>query len=819
MVHFVAIVAFTLLAAGSIATVPALAAGGEGCPNEQVRQESNVNPAMGEPYSAGLPECRAYEMVSPPEKNNGGIHSYAAAIPAAADGEAVGFMSQNAFGDAENYQNAGLGEPANPFIARRTASGWVTSSALPPRGMIGNTDIGLRPLDGSPSDLSSTATCGLTVVDNATSGTDAVCALREPDGTWLPTPDYSSSTGNYYAANDDGLTFPYLGGSSDLSDVFFESESSSGFGAQFLPADTSGVGGDGLYEVAGLGGSSPQLRLVNVDNSGNEIGPEMGTRIGGTIASEGGGPTPCNVLGEDAVRSSYQAISADGQRVYFTACPSNTTGGANEIYARVDANGTVDISNPAEEGAAECTTCSATPASAAFVGASADGSKAFFTTSQQLLNGDTDTTTDLYEYDFDDPSGKNLVQLSAGGAGDLTPGSGAEVQGVLRTSVDGSHAYFVARGVLTTVPTTVGEVAQAGADNLYAVDTETGETKFVADLCSNASESGSVGDSQCPATLNGATSEGTNDRALWNAAAPASDVQATPDGRYLVFTTYAQLITSGPEADTSGAQQAYRYDFQTGQLIRVSIGEPSFPGSDNGNTPGMNAQISSTLSTGGALADVNDWNRAISENGEYIVFHTPERLQADDTNTGANPSCEGGGTGCDVYLWRYKQHAASENQGVVSMVSDGETSTSAETEGGDAAISASGSDVFFFTPTELVGQDTDQLIDVYDARVDGGYPAPKPEPSCSGEACQGSPSSAPAFGVPGTQVITSDGNVAAPPFRPIAEAVGKEETAPSRAQRLRKKALAKCKHERPHSRRTSCERAARKRYGARKTKG
>ncbi len=35
------------------------------CPNEARIAESDINPTTHEPYSAGLPECRAYEMVSP----------------------------------------------------------------------------------------------------------------------------------------------------------------------------------------------------------------------------------------------------------------------------------------------------------------------------------------------------------------------------------------------------------------------------------------------------------------------------------------------------------------------------------------------------------------------------------------------------------------------------------------------------------------------------------------------------------------------------------------------------------------------------------
>jgi hypothetical protein len=76
-----------------------------------------------------------------------------------------------------------------------------------------------------------------------------------------------------------------------------------------------------------------------------------------------------------------------------------------------------------------------------------------------------------------------------------------------------------------------------------------------------------------------------------------------------------------------------------------------------------------------------------------------------------------------------------------------------------AGMSATGSDVFFQTRTQLVGQDTDSLGDIYDARIGGGFPAPSPEASCSGEACQGGASSSPAFGASGTSSFTAGGNV------------------------------------------------------------
>ena len=87
---------------------------------------------------------------------------------------------------------------------------------------------------------------------------------------------------------------------------------------------------------------------------------------------------------------------------------------------------------------------------AAYAGAAVDGSRVFFTTSQQLVDGDTDATNDLYACDI--PAGR----AGAGGVGEpcasLTEVSGAatdaRVENVVAVSDDGSRVYFVAQGVL-----------------------------------------------------------------------------------------------------------------------------------------------------------------------------------------------------------------------------------------------------------------------------------------------------------------------------------------------------------------------------------
>lgn len=777
--------ALLLTVLAGLAPITARAAAGEGCPNEQVRGESNVNPTTGQPYSVGLPECRAYEMVSPLYKQ---AHDaiLADSEPLAPNGEAVGFSSLGAFAGFEALEALA----GNPYLSQRVGSSWLTRAADPPASItVKPPQVKNGELDYSP-DLSSEIACGAPGSSAALSQPAVVCAVREADGSWVATPAYTDLAP---AANSGSMISGGIGSSSDLSHVIFQVSR----GVHLLPADTDtydgAVGGAGIYEIVGAGTGTPVLHLVDVDDSGNVIGPENPTYIGGP-SQEG---------------TIYHAISADGSRVFFTATP---TGGVPTVYARVELPGeryeTVSLSNPEPS---QCATCSATPQPAVFQGAATDGSKVFFTTTQQLVDADTDTSADLYEYDFDKPAGERIVQVSGGGSGDPTPGAGAEVQGVLSISSDGSHVYFVARGLLTTTPNGSGQTARAGADNLYAFDALTGETRFVAQLCSGPEASGGVGDAGCGTDLNSLTHQETqggrfifpvNDLALWSSAAGESNsfpAQTTPDGEDLVFTTYAHL----DPADTNGGTAVYRYDFRTGELAWVSHPAPGFTPTDEGDNAGVDARYS-VLVEYGDHADVEDLQRQISENGEYVLFTTSEQLQADDLNH-AN----------DAYLW---------HDGIVGLISDGQDPAGADiTRSGlvgssSPSLSASGADVFFTTDTQLVGQDTDELADVYDARIDGGFPAPAAEPSCAGEACQGAPSTAPVFSAPGSQSFTGGGNLV--PGSTAFPAPGEpkpKRTALTRAQKLRK-ALARCGREKRKVKRLECYARAKKRYRPKSTK-
>jgi hypothetical protein len=106
--------------------------------------------------------------------------------------------------------------------------------------------------------------------------------------------------------------------------------------------------------------------------------------------------------------------------------------------------------------------------------------------------------------------------------------------------------------------------------------------------------------------------------------------------------------------------------------------------------------------------------RYLTDDG-HLLFSTDEALLPADTN-GVD----------DVYSY----DPISQSLTLIS------TGVSAYPAGlGDA--SPSGDDVFIFTRQPLVGWDTDSLVDLYDVRLDGGYPEPRPVPAgCAGESCR-----------------------------------------------------------------------------------
>ena len=421
------------------------------------------------------------------------------------------------------------------------------------------------------------------------------------------------------------------------------------------------------------------------------------------------------------------------------------------LYVRVDGSETVQLSG-----------------SALFQGASRDGSRVFFSEGG-----------DLYEDEIEAGEVTAHVLVAEG------------VRGVTRISEDGSRVYFVSGEVLTSSKNGLAQEAVAGADNMYVYDTLTKEMKFVAELCSGMGLSGSVsGVGECPGAGSDAQLwQREDERPAQASGCVEEGAGACEPGRYLAFDTYAQLISSGPEADSDTAVDVYRYDALTGLIRRVSVGVEGYD--HNGNDDAFPATIVSPKFFVGSLkAQYELGDRAISERGT-VVFTTQGPLSLDAVNDLQN-----------VYVWH-----EGGGVGSVGMVSSGSSVTSDE----NPVIDVSGGDVFFQTTAGLVPQDTDGLDDVYDARIDGGFPVALVQAGgCTGAACQGPPSTPQLLAAPASATFSGLGNPSSPGPEPVVKK--KSVVKPlTNAQKLAV-ALRACKKE-AKGRRKGCESRARKRYG------
>jgi hypothetical protein len=611
-----------------------------------------------------------------------------------------------------------------PYAFSSTPSGWVTTPLAP----------SATQFPGANTQVFFNATAGTALFGVPTPpGGEDDWYERASDGSLLhlgpTTPPSAGPAGpNPYTQGVFGLT-------PDLSHLVW----SSGIPQTFWPFDPSATGT--AYEYVGHDNSQPQLVGVSGGPGSTDLISACETDLG---------------AGANGVMPN--ALSENGSTVYFTAqaCSSGTGVNAGTpvpvktLYARIDGTlpsaHTVSISEPT---ATDCSACdTSAPASARFVTASSDGSKVFFLSTQPLLG--TDTTTNLYEFDFDAPAGQRVTRLSAGDP------TGANVQGVAAVSEDGSHAYFVAQGVLTGAPNTQGQTATSGADNLYVADTVSGQTSFITTLLASDNEA--------------------DNNPQWSRE--PTNANTTPDGRFLVFLSSAQLTAD--DTSIGAAQQVFRYDAQTGQLSRLSIGDKGF--NDNGNfitnCPAfLCPERAMTVLAGNGLLQYRG-DPTMSDDGSRVFFMSPIALtpQALDRV----PIDSSGHLAENVYEWEQAGVGAcplGETAGCVYLISDGRDIGESSSACLNSRLSyssvcllgtdISGENVFFTTSDGLAQQDTDNgQLDIYDARVGGGFPFTAPPPPCEGDNCKPPPVAVPPVQVPGSASFSGPGNHHAKPAHP-----------------------------------------------------
>jgi hypothetical protein len=748
-----------------------------GCANEAGRTGA----------SAQLPDCRAYEQVSPQEKGGFPASGITSIYPAqvSPDGDQIAYGSPASYPGAEG--NTAI-EAAH--LAERIPTGWKDfelSPALPDATELTQDFVGYDFSENLSESI--TTLPGIPLTPNAAPRAYNLY-LRHMTGPYTLLNGLSPRTPvEELCPPSLGELCPYAfdvttlaGVTPDFSHVLLESTS------EFTPEAPEEV--PTLYEsVEGA------VRLVGVLPDGKPAD--------GSTAGSGSSIEYFSSAGFDNIEGRLENdISEDGSHVAFEAAadggvPDPAQSGSTEVYDRIDGSETKELSapEPGVEGPG-----SVSPAK--FWAASTDGARVFFTSAAELTaasqTGPEKASEDLYEYDFDRPSAP-LRDLSVD-SNAVDASTGAQVLGVVGASRDGSYVYFVAGGELAP-----GNGVD-GQPNLY-VEHEGGSPAFIATL--NGSYECNFRDGPV-----GALGLANSDACDWTEHSQERTAYVTPSGEHLAFTSTRSLLTTNFPSGydntdrVSGTPdgEVYEYSFAEsgeGTLVCVSCDPTGAQPIGSALIGGVSPETFLSRETNGSVTDFSpgdtiyhtgsrasafEQTRAVSDNGARLFFTAPGPV--------ASPAYK---------VYEYEQDGEGTCEVARGCIESISNVTDAEQDvflGSDST----GENVFLATRSRLVSADEDNIPDIYDARVLGQAPLP-PAEGCRVD-CR-----TPSVGASeGANVVSGSagppGNLVPDITTPIKTKMPKPLT---RAEKLRR-ALAACRTKRARKQRAECERAAKKRY-------
>ncbi len=397
-------------------TGPGTATAADACPNAEFRSGAAAN----------LPDCRAWEQISPVDKGGNDIMN-TSAVAASTDGNRALFYAAGAFAGAETvtYETT--------YVGARGATDWLTRGAdgpLVPTGMLIKATLGMSD-DGTKAVVAATHALAPGAIDGGSNL--YVRDLTQPHSYRLIVANESPAM--YQEMTGFGGQFAYLGGNSDLSAVGFTAT------VPMVEGAPEGMRAAYLWHDG---------RLSLASRLPNGAALEASARLADTP------PRDQNI------------VSEDGTRLTFEVNRESMNSGNRTLYQHVEGQGTSLVVRSRRAG-----DDASAPGEALAWEASADGRTVTFVSTEPLTDDAEFSGVRpnwLYRWTADDDQ---LVNLTAT---HTAPDAGGLGLGLLRVSPDGRYSWFFAMKPLRpgTNPGAAGLI--------YVVDSQTGALHVVAAL-------------------------------------------------------------------------------------------------------------------------------------------------------------------------------------------------------------------------------------------------------------------------------------------------------------------------------------------------
>ncbi len=307
-------------------TIPATVVGGEEslvAPLVPVVSESVCsNTGFRTGLSASLPDCRAYEQVTPVEKGGAqepfhyraGIES---AVLAGEDGEHAVLEAPEV-----NYGGSGAHAGGSPYLFSRVeGEGWLVTDGAP------QPETGIESVVPQvySSDLTRIAFESAYAPSELSESSNVEYKIGLVGGPYVTV----ATVPREDLVEDDnrGIANGWVAANAGFSKLVLQTADRTLLGS----TPTGTVSGPDLYEYTVQGGLQ-QLNVEEVDGETVTIGSCGARMVSGQEDPEG-----------KHIASSSHSISPDGSRVFFEAVPSGGCSGAHDLYMRVDGSRTVNI--------------------------------------------------------------------------------------------------------------------------------------------------------------------------------------------------------------------------------------------------------------------------------------------------------------------------------------------------------------------------------------------------------------------------------------------------------------------------------------------